>query len=213
MPSFDHHLAHLDRALSDHEWQRVRDVIIRLNVSVRSYLPTHKKGATIAYRTLCDQAAEVVKIYRSQELQSRLSDIVGCRVIPTPLHDQNSCSVLIYERPGDHIAWHYDYNFYKGRHFTVLIPIINSGAKLNTCSSAQLVAKIDGGEQLIPTTPNSLTIFEGAKLLHKVTPIAEDERRVILSMTFCEHPANSWLQEAGRRVKDTAFFGLRSLWT
>ena len=46
-------------------------------------------------------------------------------LVPTPLHDQSSCSVLVYEKPGDHIGWHYDHNFYKGRHFTVLIPIVN----------------------------------------------------------------------------------------
>jgi len=39
------------------------------------------------------------------------------------------------------------------------------------------------------------------------------EGRVIWSVTFCSDPHNSSIQGMARRVKDTAFFGLRALWT
>ena len=58
-----------------------------------------------------------------------------------------------------------------------------------------------------------MIVFEGAKVRHKVTPIGEGEKRVIWSMTYCADPRNSALQGMARRVKDTAFFGLRALWT
>ena len=58
-----------------------------------------------------------------------------------------------------------------------------------------------------------MIVFEGAKVRHKVTPIGEGEKRVIWSMTYCADPRNSVLQGMARRVKDTAFFGLRALWT
>ena len=63
------------------------------------------------------------------------------------------------------------------------------------------------------TPPNLLVVFEGAHVLHKATPIADGERRVVLSMTFCTDPRSSALQGVARRIKDTAFFGLRALWT
>jgi len=66
--------------------------------------------------------------------------------------------------------------------------------------------------RVIPTPPNALVVFEGAKVLHRVTTLAEGERRIILSMTYCTDPRNSRLQEVARRVKDTAYFGLRALW-
>ena len=44
-------------------------------------------------------------------------------------------------------------------------------------------------------------------------PIAEGERRVVWSMTYCTDARNSAAQGLARRVKDTAFFGLRALWT
>jgi len=68
------------------------------------------------------------------------------------------------------------------------------------------------GERAIPTPPNTLIVFEGAKVRHRVTALAEGERRIVLSMTYCTDPRNSRLQEAARRVKDTAYFGLRALW-
>jgi hypothetical protein len=48
---------------------------------------------------------------------------------------------------------------------------------------------------------------------HQVTPIREGERRLVLSMTYCTDPRAHWWQAASRRIKDTAFFGIRALWT
>ncbi|MFM1816194.1 MAG: hypothetical protein RLZ98_2889, partial [Pseudomonadota bacterium] len=159
------------------------------------------------------KAPGVVALYQSPDLHRLISRVVGTDVVPTPLHDQSSCSVLFYEQPGDHIGWHYDHNFYRGRHFTALVPIVNRGREPGELSSAQLMAKLDGREEVIDTMPNSLVVFEGACVVHKVTPIRDGERRIILSMTFTENPTNTWLQGAARRIKDTAFFGVRALWT
>ena len=65
----------------------------------------------------------------------------------------------------------------------------------------------------ISTAPNTLVVFEGALVHHQVTPILEGERRIILSMTYCTDPRAHWWQAASRRIKDTAFFGIRALWT
>jgi hypothetical protein len=138
---------------------------------------------------------------------------VSVKVDPTPLHDQSSLSVLVYDRPGDHIGWHYDHNFYRGRHFTLLLPIVNTGRSEGGISHARLSAKIDGAECEIGTPPNTLVLFEGAKVLHKVSPILDGERRVVISMTYCTDARASGVQAVARRLKDTAFFGVRALWT
>lgn len=213
LPNFNDRLAVLPQALPAAQFARVAAQIERLSTTERSYLPTHKKGGTVAYETLCKDAPGVVALYLSAELHDVISSIVGARVVPTPLHDQSSCSVLFYERPGDHIGWHYDHNFYKGRHFTVLLPILNRNAAGTGLSAARLVARIDREERQIATPPNSMVVFEGARVLHKATPIADGERRVVLSMTFSTDPRNSALQGMARRIKDTAFFGIRALWT
>lgn len=212
-PSFAQCLATLDNVLPPDDFARLVGEVEKLVETERSYLPAHKKGGTVAYETLAQRAPALVDLYRSQGLRRLISDIVKLPVEPTPSHDQSSCSVLFYEKPGDHIGWHYDHNFYKGRHFTVLIPMINRGREPNGLSQARLMARQNRRDRIIATPPNAMIVFEGAKVRHKVTPIGEGEKRVIWSMTYCTDPRNSALQGAARRVKDTAFFGLRALWT
>src|ERR1044071_1788198 len=130
-PSFAEHLATLDNVMPPDDFSRLVEDVEKLVETERSYLPAHKKGGTVAYETLEQKAPGLVALYRSHGLCKLVSDIVRLRLEPTPLHDQSSCSVLFYEKPGDHIGWHYDHNFYRGRHFTVLIPMINRGREPN----------------------------------------------------------------------------------
>lgn len=212
IPSFESKLAILDTALSPGLFARINAEVAALIETERSYLLTHKKGGTVAYSTLRERAPALVGHYLSKDLRQIVSRIVGLEISPTPLHDESSCSVLFYEKPGDHINWHYDHNFYRGRHFTVLIPVVNRGRD-GGLSAARLLARQRGREVEIATPPNRMIVFEGAKVRHKVTPIGEGERRAVWSMTYCTDPRNSAVQGVARRVKDTAFFGLRSLWT
>jgi hypothetical protein len=55
-------------------------------------------------------------------------------------------------------------------------------------------------------------LFEGAKTLHRATPIADGDTRVMLSMTYATDPTISWYKEVIRRCKDVAFYGLKALW-
>ncbi|MDX2289031.1 MAG: 2OG-Fe(II) oxygenase [Hyphomicrobiaceae bacterium] len=213
LPSFSQRLARLDVALPQDSFDTVQREIEGLVNTERSYLPTHKKGGTVAYETLVQRAPHTVALYRSPDMAGLVSAIVGETVTPTPLHDQSSCSVLFYERPGDHIGWHYDHNFYRGRHFTVLIPILNRGHGPDGLSAAKLEARFGERIEPIATPPNTLVVFEGQKVLHRVTPIEAGERRIMLSMTFATDARASRWQGFKRRIKDTAFFGPRALWT
>ena len=176
LPSFEDRLATLDAVLSDATFGAIKAEVAQLATTERSYVPTHKKGGTVAYETLCEAAPNVVGLYLSPQFHALISGIVGERIVPTPLHDQSSCSV-------------------------------------DGLSAARLMAKVGGREQVIATPPNSLVLFEGALVEHKATPIGEGERRVVLSMTFATDPGNTWVQGIARRIKDTAFFGIRALWT
>jgi hypothetical protein len=212
IPSFETRLAALNNALAPDVFSQICAEVSALIETERSYLPAHKKGGTVAYSTLRGKAPTLVGQYQSKDMRRIVSRIVGLEVNPTPLHDESSCSVLFYDKPGDHINWHYDHNFYRGRHFTVLIPLVNRGRE-GGLSAARLLAKQWGRDVEIATPPNRMIVFEGARVRHKVTPIGEGERRAVWSMTYCTDPRNSAVQGMARRVKDTAFFGLRSLWT
>jgi hypothetical protein len=213
LPGLDGGPAVVSHPVPDATLDLLRDAALRYRRTERSFVPTHKQGGTIAYEHLHEAAPEIVAFYQSDYLRRLCGAVVGLPLVPTPLHDQSSCSLLVYDRPRDHIGWHYDHNFYRGRHFTVLLGLLNGHLHEERLSSAELWVRQDGLEFCVPTPPNTLILFEGARVLHKVTRLGEDERRVMLSMTFCTDPRASALQGALRRVKDTAFYGVRALWT
>jgi hypothetical protein len=213
VPCFRDGLAVVAGFLPNQAFAALRQAAERIVAPERSFVPTHKKGGTVAYETLIAAAPEMVSCYHSPELMAYLSRLVGVPVQPTPIWDQSSLSLLVYDTPGDHIGWHYDHNFYRGRHFTVLLAIDNEGTAAGGLSHAVLKGRVGGREIGIATAPNTLVVFEGALLHHKVTPLLDGERRLVLSMTYCTDSASHWWQAASRRLKDTAFFGIRALWT
>ena len=211
--SFSNRIAAVPDFLRAGQFANLQREVEALSGAERSYVPSHKKGATIAYETLIEHAPELTAFYHSEAMTAYISRMTGVAVRPTPLHDQNSLSILIYERSGDHIGWHYDHNFYRGRHFTVLLPVVNQGNAADGYSHARLKAMIGDAEAELQTPPNTLIVFEGARIMHKVTPLAAGERRVLISMTYCGDGRANLAQAVARRVKDTAFFGVRALWT
>ncbi|HTT82563.1 MAG TPA: 2OG-Fe(II) oxygenase [Rhizomicrobium sp.] len=195
------------------DFSALRQDVLNLSGAERSYVPLHKKGGTIAYSTIRRLAPGLAEFYHSRAHRQAVSEIAGVVLEPTPPSDESSLSILIYERPGDHIGWHYDHNFYRGRHFTILLAIENRGHGTDGLSASRLLVKDGDAERVISTAANTLVVFEGARVLHKVTPIEDGERRVVLSMTYCTDPRNSAVREIARRVKDTAYFGPRVLWS
>ena len=213
VPSFANRIAAVPDFLGADQFERLQREVEALSGAERSYVPGHKKGATIAYETLIEHAPGVTAFYHSKAMAAYISRITGVAVRATPLHDQNSLSILIYERSGDHIGWHYDHNFYRGRHFTVLLPVVNHGNAADGLSHARLRAMVGDAETELQTPPNTVIVFEGAGVLHKATPLAAGERRVLISMTYCGDDQANFAQAVARQFKDIAFFGVRALWT
>lgn len=178
---------------------------------VPSYIPTHKKGKTLSYENIHRTAHGCLGFYHSSVMQDWVSSITGMKVFPTPDRDQSSLSVLCYNEAGDHINWHFDHNFYRGRHFTVLLSLANE-SQTGGLSQSQLMRRTDTGDETIDTSPNTLVVFEGASVLHRASPTADGDLRIMLSMTYCADPRTNWFKEMARRFKDTAFYGIRALW-
>lgn len=178
----------------------------------RSFIPTHKQGGTLSYEQVHRHAPVALSVYHSPALRLWLSAIIGVRVVPTADHDQSSCSLLVYTEPGDHIDWHYDHNFYRGRHFTVLICLINRGKAGGLSESRLLWRDLGGAGHTASLGTGDLVVFEGARIRHRATPLGAGELRLILSMTFATDPHVAPGRELIRRVKDTAFYGIRALW-
>jgi hypothetical protein len=213
LPRFDDRFVTMPDVLPAPAFAAVKADAERLASPERSFVPAHKKGGTVAYETLIASAPAIAAFYHSSAFHAFISRLVGVKVQPTPINDQSSLSVLIYDKPGDHIGWHYDHNFYRGRHFTILLMLTNAGHAAGGLSHGRTIARLGGQEVAVEAPPNTLTVFEGACVLHRAAPIKAGERRVVLSMTYCTDPRARWWQGVSRRLKDTAYFGIRALWT
>jgi hypothetical protein len=211
--SFEERIVVVENFLSPADFAFLRDTALNLANAKRVHIPLHKRGATISYHELLYSAAPIPALYHSMDLRNWCSHVVGEKIYLTRHDDLSSCSLLIYDKARDHIRSHYDLNFYRGRHFTVLLSLVNRNAAGDGLSSARLFVSKDNAKTIIPTPPNSLVLFEGAKVRHGVTPLGVGECRIIMSMTYCANPSATRAQAVQRRFKDIAYFGLRALWT
>lgn len=128
----------------------------------------------------------VVELYYSNDLLNVLSDIIKKPVQRISLADPNACSLLIYANKGDHIDWHLDYSSYYGDRFVVLLTIVNENAEKDSLSHNIFKYKYNDKINNLKMKENSLIIFKGSEIMHKSTAIDDDERRILLSMVFCD---------------------------
>jgi hypothetical protein len=211
--SFEARMVAVDDFLPQSDFAYLRDTALNLAKAKRVHIPLHKRGATISYHDLLYSAAAIPAFYHSMDLRNWCSKIVGEKLYLTGSDDLSSCSLLFYDKARDHIRSHYDLNFYRGRHFTALLSLVNTNLTGDGLSSARLYIVRDNAKVVIPTPPNSLVLFEGARVRHGVTPLRHGECRIIMSMTYCANPVATRSQAMQRRFKDIAYFGLRALWT
>ena len=128
----------------------------------------------------------ILELYYSNDFLNILSDIIGKPVQRISLSDPNACSLLTYTHKGDHINWHLDYSNYYGDRFVVLLTIVNENKKGDDLSANIFKYTNNGKVHSLKMKENSLVIFKGSEILHKSTAIDENERRILLSMVFCD---------------------------
>jgi hypothetical protein len=179
---------------------------------VRSYIPTHKKGGTVSYGQIHDACPSCLAFYHCEPVVHFVSQLVGERVGHAPDHDQSAESILYYNKAGDHIQWHFDLNFYKGRQFTALLYLVNHAANGALSTGKLCYRNAQGREIEVDTSENTFVVFEGSKTWHRATRTQPGDLRIMLSMTFNTDRTITRWGELARRIKETAYFGLRGLW-
>jgi len=161
----------------------------------------NKKGITIATSNLIKYSPNLIHFYKN-ELCKLVSSQLNLKLYSTDLNLPTSCSILIYENEGDWINWHYDYNYYDGRFFTVLIPVTNN----LTCTEFQF--KNDNNEiKSVNLTNNNSICFEGNYLYHRASKLCKNQKRVILSCQYVTNNNINFLNKLRLKLKDFAYTG------
>jgi len=136
-----------------------------------------KRQKAISIRKLTERFPEVVEWYKN--LPTEISKVIGTQVQITPLNQPNSLSLVVYEKEGDYIDWHFDTNHYNGRYFTLLVPVSTE----KTCGNYQY--KDDSESvQTVELQLGEAILFEGDRVFHRGKELCVNQRRVILSCTF-----------------------------
>ena len=178
----------------------------------RNYLPGHKQGGSVSRHVIDRLAPAIGALYRSPALMTWLESLAGEALQASPPQDPHAYALYFYTRPGDHIGWHYDTSYYRGRRFTLLIGVIDESScrldyQLHT--RARGAAVVPGSLKL---PPGGVVFFNGDQLRHRITPLGACERRV--SLTF-EYVTDTNMHPGWRiisNMKDAvAYFGIRQL--
>ena len=207
---------HLERWLPASLVERMVAEVDRVRPAVhRNYIPRHKKGGSVSYYTLVEQAPTILAVYRAPALIRLLAHLSGRELQPCPQNDPHSCALYFYTEPGDHIGFHFDTSYYKGSRYTVLIGLIERSSSRLVCQ----LYKADPGQRppvelSLATHPGTFVAFNGDKLWHAITPLGEDEERVSLTLEYVTDPSMSPLKRLYSNLKDSfAYFGLKTVFT
>ncbi|HKW86848.1 MAG TPA: 2OG-Fe(II) oxygenase, partial [Nitrospiraceae bacterium] len=180
----------------------------------RNYIPGRKKGGSVSYYTVIEEAPEFLELYRSSAFLDFLSRLVDARLMLCPDNDPHSCALYYYTEPGDHIGFHYDTSYYKGARYTILMGLVD---KSESCRLVCQLFKDDPARTMrelqLTTKPGDIVIFNGDKLWHSVTPLSEGEERVALTMEYVTNQEMGRFKRIYSNLKDAfGYFGIRALW-
>src|SRR5437762_13954742 len=91
------------------EVERVRPAIHR------NYIPRHKKGGSVSYYTLVEQAPTILALYRAPAFIRFLASLSGRPLQPGPEGDPPAWALYFYPVPGDHSRVQLDPSHAAGR--------------------------------------------------------------------------------------------------
>ena len=182
-----------------HLQKRVK-IVTKPETILNCSLP-NRKGITITTQNINKYCPKLIHFYQ-KELCHFISKQINLKLYPTNLNLPTTCAILIYDNQGDWINWHYDYNYYKGRFFTVLIPITNN----ITCSNFQFKTGDNQIKNINLINGNSVC-FEGNYLYHRASKLCKNQKRIILSCQYVTDNEMTDINKLRIKLKDFAFTG------
>ncbi len=179
----------------------------------RNYVPHQKKGGAVSRHAIDREAEMIADLYRSRPLRAFLEEISGARLLDCLPSDPHTYALYFYTEPGDHISWHYDTSFYRGRRFTLLFGMTQNESCLFECETHRRDDSKATESRAYSLKPGSLVFFDGDGLWHRVTKMAEgDSERIVITMEFVTDQSMHPWRRLVSNVKDAvAYFGLREV--
>ena len=200
---------YLSPSLINEMVKEVRQLQPQIN---RNYIPSHKKGGSISYYTIKQFAPTILSLYTSPHFMSWVSAVSGASLQLCPEDDPHACALYFYTEPGDHIGYHYDTSYYRGARYTVLIGLVDRSTSKLACRLHTRNPLKEVKELSLSTEPGSFIFFNGDKVHHAVTPLGENEERIVLTLQYVTNPHMNFIKRWFSNMKDAVgYFGLPAL--
>jgi hypothetical protein len=178
-----------------------------------AYVALLVREGSVSFYALLNQAPAILSLYRSPAWLMFLSRLVDAPLMLCPEDDPHSCALYYYTEPGDHIGFHHDTSYYKGKRHTVLIGLVD---RSEHCRLVARVRKHGEAQEIretrIPIDPGTVVLFNGDKLWHAVTPLGKGEERIILTLQYVTNQEMGPFKKMFPNLKDAfAYFGPAAL--
>lgn len=131
-----------------------------------------------------------------------VSGVIGEKVEILDKSVETRMTLVVYEKEGDYIDWHFDTNHYDGRFFTLLIPVTFEP----TCGNYQYKNE-NGEDNDLEIFKGEAILFEGDKVFHRGKMLCKDQHRVILSFTFVTNTQMNLWNYAMIKMKTLGVYG------
>jgi len=177
----------------------------------RVKIGSFKKSGSVGSDQIQTMAPHLFELYHSAWMKRFVEQVVGEPLHACPSSDLHSVALYYYTEPGDHIGVHYDKSFYRGRRYTVLLGLIQDSVQSKlVCYPGSTKLNRKKNPLDVYTHPGKLVVFDGDSLWHEVTPLGENEKRVILTMEYVTDSrmtlGNKWVSNFKDRL---LYFGKR----
>lgn len=121
-------------------------------------------------------------------------------------------ALYYYTEAGDHIGWHYDTSYYRGKRYTVLFGLEDRSA----CRLEVELYTKDAARETEPLSlalaPGAFVVFDGDRVRHRVTPAEAGDRRVALTLEYVTDPGmHPWWRFVSNMKDALAYFGFRQV--
>ena len=178
----------------------------------RNYIPKHKKGGSISRFNLDNFAPIFGTLYQLPLLFELLNEITEEKLLACPADDPHTYALYYYTEPGDHIQYHYDTSYYRGKRYTVLLGLVDQSTSKLEYQLYRNNPNRETQTNSVAVTPGTLVLFNGDKLYHRVTPLGDNEERIVLTMEYVTDTQMYGLNRFVSNMKDAiAYFGFRQV--
>lgn len=125
---------------------------------------------------------------QSKEFITRVREATSLESLQyVPVEDTNRLSLLLYDgNDEDGIDWHVDGSIYLGQRWAGILVLIERTKE----DTAKLELQPNLVTTILPKSDieNSLVLFQGDHVRHRVRPMLEGEERIVLSLLFSDWP-------------------------